>query len=270
MKRIYEIMPEQFYSLDNNMSLDKLIKAKVSKEPLVAQVLRWDPILKDLTVSLGNGYLGYIPFDEISLYPVLFPDGNLSHSTYAILGKTILVYVLDITSDKIILSRKDIMIETFNLISNSIGKNIECCVSSFSSFGVFVDAGNGVSGMIHLQNLSEKKILRFSDIGINIGKKISAKILSVDDNKFHVNLNYKDQFENLVFTLKRNDLVKAILLNPINEQGYFASLNPVTQAVVDIPYYIHCRYGDKIIAKVKGPRTNHPDQLKLSFVSFDE
>jgi len=268
-----KVMPERFYSLDNNMSIDKIIQAQDTGDPLIGKVVLWNSKSKCLEVDLGNGYRGYIPAEYASVYPVLLPDGKVTASLRAIIGKIIVVTVVGVVPNgdilKVVLSRKDNMLKAFDIISNSIGKKIECCVSSFSSFGVFVDVGNGISGLIHYEDLCTSRVEHFSDIGLKVGDKITAKVIRVDNN-FHVNLNYKDQFENLAYVLVRDDLIEATILKPINSSGYFAYLNPNTSAVVDVPENIPCSYGDKVLARVKGPRTNHPEDLRLTFVSFIE
>jgi len=268
-----KLMPERFYSLDTNMSIDKIIQAYKLRKPLIGKVILWNSSSKCLEVDLGNGYTGCIPAEYASVYPVLSPDGKITAAVRSIIGKTIIASVVDIVPNgnmiKVILSRKDKMLEAFEFISKSVGEEIDCCVSSFSSYGIFVDVGNGINGLIHYQCLCTSRVKHFSDIGLKIGDKITAKIISCDD-KFHVSLNYKDLFDNLSYILNRDDLIGAIILSPLNDSGYFAYLNPNTSAVVDVPPNVLCNYGDKIIARVKGPRNNHPEDLRLTFVSFIE
>lgn len=264
-------MPERFYALDNDMSLDKIIQAQNSGEPLIGKVVLWNSRTKCLEVDLGNDYSGCIPAEFVSIYPVFNSTGDVAASVRSTIGKNVIVTVLRVAYEdeklNIILSRKETMYESFNSISNSIGKQIRCCVTNISSFGIFVDVGNGISGLIHYTNLCISRVDKFSDIGIKIGDEITATVVAVDEN-FHVTLNYKDQFENLAFSLNPGDLIEATILEPLNKKGYFAYLNPNTAAVIDVPEHLSFNYGDKVVAIVKGTRTNHPDQLKLSFVSF--
>lgn len=258
--------------IDKNMSLDKLIQAVDDEEPIAGVVNLWDSEKKEFEVDLGNGFIGYLPLHSSTVYPFFTEDEILTPSLRMIIGKTIIVNVryVEIVNENplITLSRKELMNETFCELSNSVGETIECCVKSFSSFGVFVDAGNGISGLIHYKDLSLPRIYDYTELGFNIGDKITAKLISVDKPKYHVSLSYKDQFENLALKLNRNDLVKAVILDPINENGFFAYLNPNTPAVIDFPPDSLCNYGDKVVAKVKGCRANHPEELKLTFVSF--
>ena len=266
-----KIMPERFCTLDNNMSLEKLIRARDAKETVVGKVVLWNSVSKHLDVDLGNGLYGILPIADASIYPSLLPNERIAPSIYATIGKPVIVTVKSVNTTGenpiIILSRKENMLNAFNTISESIGKDFECCVTSFASFGVFVEVANGVTGLIVYKDLCTSRIKSPTDIGINLGDKITAKLLSVDDN-FRINLNYKDQFENLAYTLSTDNLIEATILEPINDLGYFCYLTPNTYAVVDVSPTISCKYGDKVIARVKPCRPNKPDKLRLSFVSF--
>jgi len=268
-----KVMPERLYSLDENMSLEKIIWAHENKIPVVGKILLWNSAAKQFKVSLGNALYGFLPIKDASIYNSVLPTGQLSASIRSVIGKPVILTVksVDVSGNhpKITVSRKELMLNAFNIISDSLGKNVECCVSSFSSFGIFVDVGNGISGLIRYQDLCVSRIESFSDIGLKVGDTITAQVISVD-NDFHVSLNYKDQFENLANVLNRDDLIEATILAPINSSGYFAYLNPNSSAVVDIPEDIPCKYGDKILARVKGQQRSNPNNLRLTFVSFIE
>ena len=62
-------MPDRFHSLDNTMSLDKIIQAQNTGTPLMGKVVLWNSMEKHLEVHLGNGYYGYIPENLVSIYP---------------------------------------------------------------------------------------------------------------------------------------------------------------------------------------------------------
>lgn len=266
-----KIMPEMFCKLDDSMSLEKLIRAQSEQIPVYGKVVLWDSQAKLFKVDLGNGFFANLPIELSTVYQTVLDNGRLSAAIRSIIGHTIIATVLCVeTSEenpRITLSRRRNMLEAFDFLSKSIGKNIECCVTSISTFGVYVDCGNGISGFIHFTELCISRVSHFSEI-VNVGDKITAKILSVDCDKFHISLNYKDQFENLSLILNPEDLLETTILKRLNADGYFAYLNPNTSAVVDIPEDVSCNYGDKIVAKVKGRRSEHPEQLRLTFVSF--
>lgn len=267
-----KIRLEHLESIDNTMSLDKLIQAQDTQEPITGTVTLWNSQKKEFEVNLGNGFIGYLPIDSSTVYPLFVEDEVLTPSLRMIIGKPITINVkyIEIINEQpiITLSRKENMQIAFEYLSSSVGEIIECSVKSFSSFGVFVDAGNGISGLIHSKDLSIPHVYDYTELGFDIGDKITAKVISVDAHKYHVKLSYKDQFENLALKLNHSDLIEAIVLDPMNDLGYFAYLNPNTPAVIDFPEEITCSYGSKVIASVKGPRANNPEELKLKFVSF--
>lgn len=273
MAETMKTMLEQFQTLDNSMSLEKIIRAKESKEPVIGKVVMWHSTSNFFEVDLGNGLHGILPLSNSSIYPSLSSEGKLSAALRYIMGKHIAVIITSVnnansTSPIITLSRKELMLNAFNSISNSIGKEVECCVTSFSTFGVFVDVGNGISGLIYYKQLCLPRVESFSDVGISIGDKITATILDVDEKNFHVNLNYKDQFENLVTTLEEGDLIIVKALKPHNDDAYFVFANANTSALMDTPPNLDINYGDNVVARVKGPRPNNPEQLRLTFVSL--
>lgn len=264
--------PEQFYTLDNTMSLEKILRAKETKEPIIGKVLMWHSNAKFFDVDLGNGLCGVLPVNAASIYPAFSSEEKLSAALRAIIGKTVVVSVVSVNNSNtatpiIVLSRKDPMLSTYYELSNSIGKTIECCITSFCTFGVFVDAGNGVSGLIVWKHLSVSRLDSPSDLGFAVGNKITATILSVDEN-FHVSLDYKNQFENLALTSNTDDLIVVKTLKRHNYDGYFVFINPNTSGLMDVPSNLHINYGDNVVARVKGPRPNNPSQLRLTFVSM--
>ena len=271
MNKSKKVMPERLCSLDYDMSLEKILQAKRNGDTLVGKAIGWSSQENSLEVYLGNNFYGFIPAEDISVYPVFSSGSKLSSSTKALFEKPVIVNVVGVNTyedkTRIILSRKENMLDAFDVISGSIGEYIECCVTAFRSFGIFVDAGNGISGLIHYTQLNQSRFYDFSEMGLKIGDRIKAKVLFVDED-FQVSLNYRDQFKNLAFELKRGEFIEAKVLERINEEGFFAYLNPNTPALVDVPPRITCYYGDKIVARVKGRSNTHPDRLRLDFVSF--
>ena len=274
MENNKKIRLEHLESIDNTMSLDKLIQANDTQEPIIGLVSLWDSQKKEFKVNLGNGFTGYLPLQFSTVYPFFTEDEMLNPSLRKIIGKPIVVNVkyIDIINDtsKITLSRKENMQTAFEYLSTSVGEIVECCVKAFSKFGIFVDAGNGISGLIHRKDLSIPHLYDYTQLGFDIGDEITAKVISVDAHKYQVKLSYKDQFENLALKLNHDDLIEATVLTSLNDEGCFAYLNPNTPAVIDFPEDVYCIYGSKVIAKVKGTRTNNPNELKLTFVSFIE
>lgn len=82
-------------------------------------------------------------------------------------------------------------------------------VKSLTSFGAFVDIG-GVEGMIHISQLSSKKISHPSDV-VSVGDRIDVYVISFDREKHKVAFGYKTEEK------KQDNLSDAV---SVAEKGY--------------------------------------------------
>lgn len=115
-----------------------------------------------------------------------------------LIGKEIQVKIteLDLSSNKIIASRKAIEEEEYNknkkAIWNSLqeGEKRTGVVKKLVKFGAFVDIG-GVEGLIHLSDLSWERVNKPEDV-VKEGDKVEVFIGSVDREKERLSLILKD------------------------------------------------------------------------------
>lgn len=265
------VMPESFYSLDDEMSLDKITRAKYSGNFLVAKAVKWNEASQSVIADLGNNFKGEIPLNEFSIYPVTRPDGCVSPSVYSLIGKNICVCVQEIYDDhSILLSRKVCMSEAFDFIEQCNSKVVTCSITSIANYGMFVDVGFGIHGLIRTQDLTLNRIKSPADIGFSPKQFIDAKIISVDLDKHQISLNHKDLFQNDAYTLTPGDILEVTTLMPLNENedGYFVYLSINTPALMDPPTGLRIPYGSRVSAIVKPFHKQHPDKVRLQFLQF--
>ncbi len=62
-------------------------------------------------------------------------------------------------------------------------------------YGAFVDLGDGISGLVHISQISQKRIAKPSEV-LSVGQKVKVKILNTNDNK--VSLSMKALQEEMV------------------------------------------------------------------------
>lgn len=263
-------MPERSYFLDNEMSLDKIIRLKDSSDFLVAKAVSWDHAKQAVIADLGNNFKGEIPLHEFSIYPVTRSNGFLSPSVYSLLGKTICACVQTISDDNtIILSRKVCMLKAFEFIEQCEDRVATCLITSVVQYGLFVDVGFGITGLIHTRDLTLSRINNPSDVGFMPNKFIDAKIISVNSDKHQVSLNYKDLFENEAYSLTPGDIKEVTTLHPVNEieDGYFAYLSPNTGGIINPLAGMKIPYGSRVTAIVRPFSSKHPDKVRLRFYS---
>lgn len=215
------IIPAEYYSREPGFSLkeqvnvgDEVSATVVSKDDgngnillsrtEAADVLAWDKLkeLKDSkevidvvvkgivnggVIAYVEGVRGFIPASKLAL--------NYVEDTNEYLNKPIQVQVFDIDKEKgrLILSAKEILREKAEeerktKISNvQVGLVTEGVVESLQPYGAFVDLGNGLSGLVHISQICEKRIKKPSEV-LTVGDKVKVKVTAVKDGKLSLSI----------------------------------------------------------------------------------
>ena len=117
----------------------------------------------------------------------------------------------------------------------AVGNRYEGTVKSLTTFGAFVDLG-GVDGLLHITELSWKKVGHPSDI-VNVGDKISVYVKSVDPETKKISLGYKDPDADpfVLFTNNYhvNDIVKVKIVS-LMPFGAFANITDGVDGLIHI------------------------------------
>ena len=95
--------------------------------------------------------------------------------------------------EELILSAKEILREKAEeerktKISNvQVGLVTEGVVESLQPYGAFVDLGNGLSGLVHISQICEKRIKKPSEV-LTVGDKVKVKVTAVKDGKLSLSI----------------------------------------------------------------------------------
>lgn len=166
------------------LAWDRLKEMQESKEVI-------DVIIKGITnggvIAYVEGVRGFIPASKLALSYV--------EDTEVYLNKPAQVQVLDVDKDskKLILSAKEILREKADKerkkkVSNlEIGLVTEGTVESLQPYGVFVDLGNGLSGLAHISQICEKRIKKPSE-AVAVGDKVKVKVKAIKDGKISLSM----------------------------------------------------------------------------------
>ena len=138
-------------------------------------------------IAYVEGVRGFIPASKLAL--------NYVEDTNEYLNKPIQVQVFDIDKEKgrLILSAKEILREKAEeerktKISNvQVGLVTEGVVESLQPYGAFVDLGNGLSGLVHISQICEKRIKKPSEV-LTVGDKVKVKVTAVKDGKLSLSI----------------------------------------------------------------------------------
>lgn len=130
---------------------------------------------------------GFIPASKLAL--------NYVEDTNEYLNSHIQVQVFDVDkeSGRLILSAKEILREKAeeerkNKVSNlEVGLVTEGTVESLQTYGAFVNLGNGLSGLVHISQICEKRIKKPSEV-LAVGDKVKVKVTAVKDGKISLSI----------------------------------------------------------------------------------
>ena len=169
------------------LAWDKLKELKDSKEVIDVVVKGIDVMNENFITEKVEGVRGFIPASKLAL--------NYVEDTNEYLNKPIQVQVFDIDKEKgrLIFSAKEILREKAEeerktKISNvQVGLVTEGVVESLQPYGAFVDLGNGLSGLVHISQICEKRIKKPSEV-LTVGDKVKVKVTAVKDGKLSLSI----------------------------------------------------------------------------------
>lgn len=144
-------------------------------------------IVKSGVVAYLEGIRGFIPASKLSLNYVEDLDDWL--------GKELEVRVItaDAENKRLVLSAREILREKEeearkSRISNvEVGLVTEGTVETIKPYGAFVNIGNGLSGLVHVSQISDKRI-KSPDVVLSVGDKVKVKVTAIKDGKLSLSM----------------------------------------------------------------------------------
>ena len=154
-------------------------------------------------VTFLEGIRAFIPASQIT--------SDYVEDTDAWIGKEIPVRVITVDAEKqkLVLSGKVVAREAEqeernHRISMIVpGTVLEGTVETLMPYGAFISLGNGLSGLVHISQICERRIGKPSEV-LKVGQKVKAKVLNTNDNK--ISLSMKALEEEMVDTEGVEDL----------------------------------------------------------------
>lgn len=166
------------------LSWDKLKQYQASGEVLDVVV---KGVVNKGVVAYVEDVRGFIPASKLALSYV--------EDTESYLNKHVQVQVIDVDKEKkkLVLSAREILRkkeqeERKNRISNvQVGLVTEGVVETLQPYGAFVNLGKGLSGLVHVSQISDKRVKDPSDV-LAVGDKVKVKIIAVKDGKISLSM----------------------------------------------------------------------------------
>ena len=168
------------------LAWDKLKQLLESKENVSVTI---SEAVKSGVVCYLEGIRAFIPASKLSLNYI--EDEALKD----FVGKKIDVRVItaDEKDKKLVLSAREILREKADeeraqKVSNvQVGLVTEGTVESLQDYGAFINLGHGLSGLVHISQISNQRIAHPSAV-LKVGDKVKVKVTAIKDGKLSLSM----------------------------------------------------------------------------------
>ncbi|MCR5736038.1 MAG: S1 RNA-binding domain-containing protein [Eubacterium sp.] len=188
LEESYAYMGNGEYDTDTLIAWEKINKYKETGEILPVTV---SGIVNKGVIALVEGVRGFIPVSRL--------DINHVEDTNDWLGREIRVRVIeaDMEKSKLVLSAREILREESAAARRAqretaaaqiaVDSVVEGTVESLQPYGAFVDLGNGLTGLIHISQLSLDRIKSPKEV-VEVGQTVKAKVIKNEGGKISLSI----------------------------------------------------------------------------------
>lgn len=166
------------------LAWDKL-KELLENETVVT--VKVSEAVKAGVVAYLYGIRGFIPVSQITTAYV--------EDTESYVGKELEVRVItaDEEDDRLVLSGKSVALEkeaeerNHKIAMLVPGSIVEGTVESLMPYGAFINLGDGLTGLVHISQICERRINKPSEV-LKEGQHVKAKLLNTNDGKISLSM----------------------------------------------------------------------------------
>ena len=163
---------------------EKLKEYQTAKTALRVTV---DGVVNKGVVSNVEGVRGFIPASRLALGRV--------NDLNEYLGKEIEVQVREVNQEKgkLILSAVELLRAKANeekqakIAAMAVGSVLDGKVESLQPYGAFIDLGDGLSGLVHVSQISRNRV-KSPDAVLKVGQEVKVKVIAIKDGKLSLSM----------------------------------------------------------------------------------
>lgn len=138
-------------------------------------------------IVMVEGLRGFVPASKLSLSYI----ENLEDY----LLKDIEVQVIDVdqANNRLVLSARELLKEKekaaryAQIASMKVGTVLKGTVETLQNYGAFVKLENGLSGLVHVSQISQKRVKMPSDV-LTVGDEVEVKVIGIKDGKISLSM----------------------------------------------------------------------------------
>ena len=190
LEESYSLMGDGVHDTDTHLAWRRAAELKESQENITVTV---SEVVKGGVVADFEGIRAFIPISKLSLERI--DDCN----PFLYKEIEVRVFEADMDADKLILSAKEILKERQELSRKKklsdvkVGQIFHGTVATIKDYGAFIDLGDGLSGLVHISQISHKRI-KHPGVALKEGQEVDVKVIDIKDGK--ISLSIKALIEN--------------------------------------------------------------------------
>ena len=162
-----------------------LVKSYMDNKTVLS--VKIEGIVNSGAIAMVEGLRGFIPASKLSL--------SYIEDLETYLLKEIEVRVIDVNQaeNRLILSAREILKEKERkeieekIANIKVGTVMEGTVESLQTYGAFVRLEGGLSGLVHVSQISQKRVKSPKDV-LNTGDEVKVKVIGVKDGKISLSM----------------------------------------------------------------------------------
>lgn len=149
--------------------------------------LKVEGIVNGGVISMIEGLRGFIPASQLSLSYI----ENLED--YLLQDIQVQVIEVDQANNRLILSARQILKEKEKAAKEALLANVKVnsvltgTVENIQNYGAFVRFENGLSGLVHISQISDKRIKSANDV-LTIGDTVDVKVIGINNGKISLSM----------------------------------------------------------------------------------
>lgn len=183
---------------ENTLSWDTISELSASERTITVKI---SETTAAGAITYVHGIRGFIPTSQLALTFVEDP------SVY--LGKEVQAKIItaDREQQKLVLSVKAVLKEQEKEAYNSrvaalcVGSVTEGIVESIQPYGAFVSIGNGLSGLLHISQISNKRLKSPNEV-LKVGQTVVVKLIDVKNGKISLSMRAAEESDEVEETIE--------------------------------------------------------------------
>ncbi|MDF3076432.1 MAG: binding domain protein [Sphingobacteriaceae bacterium] len=246
-----QLTPHPWESLDTNLEVGSKVKGKIVTVADYGAFLEITP-----------GVEGLIHVSEMS-----WSQNLRSPQEFLKVGDEVEAQILTLDRDerKMSLGIKQLTPDPWKNIAERfpVGSQHKAVVKNMTNFGVFVELGEGVDGLIHISDLSWSKKVNHPNEFTKVGETLDVVVLEVDEESRKLSLGHKQLEENpwetfeTIFTL---DSIHEGTVLKVTDKG----------AIVALPYGVEGFCPSKHSIKEDGKALKVDETAEFKIIEFNK